>query len=76
MNRRQFLSYSALGGLVLSSAGYMALAATREPFHGLTAAMLPEGGQLLQPLPRITNLSSSPGRFRSALLKLVIRGSG
>lgn len=67
MNRRQFLSYSALGGLVLSSAGYMALAATREPFHGLTAAMLPEGGQPLQPLPRITNLSSSPGRFRSAL---------
>ncbi len=67
MNRRQFLRYSALGGLVLSSTGYMAFAATRKQRHGMAPAMLPEGGQPLQPLPRLNNLSDTTGRFRSAL---------
>ncbi len=67
MNRRQFLRYSALGGLVLSSTGYLAFAATRKQRHGMAPAMLPEGGQPLQPLPRLNNLSDTTGRFRSAL---------
>ncbi|AXY43161.1 multicopper oxidase family protein [Halomonas sp. JS92-SW72] len=67
MNRRDFLRYSALGGLVLSSTGYMAFAATRTQRHGMAPALLPEGGQPLQPLPRIANLSETAGRFHSAL---------
>jgi suppressor of ftsI len=67
MKRREFLRYSALGGLVLSSAGYMVFAASREHRHAMAPAMLPEGGQPLQPLPRIANLSDEAGRFRSVL---------
>ncbi|MBE0487974.1 MAG: multicopper oxidase family protein [Halomonas sp.] len=67
MNRRDFLRYSALGGLVISSAGYMAFAATRNQLNGMALAMFPEGGQPLQPLPRINNLSETAGRFHSAL---------
>ncbi|MFO7649537.1 multicopper oxidase family protein [Halomonas campaniensis] len=67
MNRREFLRYSALGGLVLSAASPMALAASRQQLHGMAPAMLPEGGQPLRPLPRINNLSETAGRFHSAL---------
>ena len=71
MKRRDFLRYSALGGLVISSAGPMAFAASRQHSNGmaggLASTMLPEGGQPLQPLPRIANLSETAGRFRSAL---------
>ena len=67
MNRRQFLRYSALGGLVFSAVGNMAFATIRGQRHGMAPAMLPEGGQPLQPLPRLNNLSDTAGRFRSAL---------
>lgn len=50
MNRRQFLGYSALGGLVLPSTGYMDFAATRRQLYGIAPAMLPVSGQ---PLPMI-----------------------
>ncbi|WP_416138568.1 multicopper oxidase family protein [Halomonas sp. HK25] len=69
MKRRDFLRYSTLGGLALSSAGYMAFAASRQHLHTSAGGLapLPEAGQPLQPLPRITNLSEATGRFRSAL---------
>lgn len=33
----------------------------------MAPAMLPQGGQPLQPLPRLNNLSDTAGRLRSAL---------
>ena len=70
MNRRDFLGYSALGALVLSTAGGMGFALSRQHPHSAAPAMLtalPEGGQALQPLPRIVNLSDAAGHFQSAL---------
>ncbi|MCC5882190.1 MAG: multicopper oxidase family protein [Halomonas sp.] len=69
MKRREFLGYSALGGLLLSTAGTMGYALSRQPPNGAapsSLAALPKGGEPLQPLPRIVNLSSG-GRFRSVL---------
>ncbi|MBA2779564.1 multicopper oxidase family protein [Billgrantia kenyensis] len=70
MKRREFLGYSALGALLISTAGTMAYALSRQHPHGASPASLaalPPGGQPLQPLPRIVNLSDSVARFRSAL---------
>ncbi|MCE8011740.1 multicopper oxidase family protein [Billgrantia desiderata] len=70
MKRREFLGYSALGALLLSTAGTMGYALSRQHPHGVppaSLAALPKGGQPLQPLPRIVNLSESAGRFRSVL---------
>lgn len=70
MKRREFLGYSALGALLLSTAGTMGYALARQHSHGappVSLAVLPPGGQPLQPLPRIVNLSDAAGRFRSAL---------
>jgi len=69
MQRRDFLRYSALGGLALSSVGYMAFAAARKHPHTSASGLapLPERGAPLRPLPRIANLSETAGRFRSAL---------
>ncbi|QTF92857.1 multicopper oxidase domain-containing protein, partial [Halomonas sp. BM-2019] len=70
MNRREFLGYSALGTLVLTTAGTMGYALSRQHPQSAAPAVLaapPKGGQPLQPLPRIANLSETAGRFRSAL---------
>ncbi|MBD3895838.1 multicopper oxidase family protein [Halomonas sp. ML-15] len=70
MNRREFLGYSALGALVLSTAGTMGFALSRQHPHSALPAVLtalPEGGRPLQPLPRIVNLSDAVGHFQSAL---------
>lgn len=71
MQRRDFLRYSALGGVALSASGLLAYAiagrhADHAPASLLDATTLPEG-QPLQPLPRITNLADQPGLFRSVL---------
>jgi suppressor of ftsI len=71
MQRRDFLRYSALGGLALSASGLLAYAiAGRHAGHPsvslLEGSALPEG-QPLQPLPRIVNLSEERGVFRSVL---------
>lgn len=69
MNRREFISYSALGTLTLSSMGYL-----RHAFANQLMAMgapditaLPLSGQPLQALPPIVNMSNEVGRFRSVL---------
>ncbi|MBZ0329305.1 multicopper oxidase family protein [Halomonas sp. ANAO-440] len=70
MNRREFVGYSAFGALLVSTASYMGYAMSRQHPHGegpASLAALPNGGQPLQPLPRIINLSDAAGRFRSAL---------
>ena len=70
MKRREFLGYSALGALVLSTAGTMGYALSRQLPHStppVGLAPTPLGGEPLQPLPRIANLSETAGRFRSAL---------
>ncbi|GHE19981.1 multicopper oxidase family protein [Halomonas urumqiensis] len=68
MQRRDFLRYSALGGLALSSGGYIFAASRKHPHTSAGGlAPLPERGAPLRPLPRIVNLSESAGRFRSAL---------
>lgn len=70
MKRREFLGYSALGALVLSTAGTMGYALSRQLPHStppVGLAPTPLGGEPLQPLPRIANLSETAGRFRGAL---------
>ncbi|AXY41019.1 multicopper oxidase family protein [Halomonas sp. JS92-SW72] len=70
MKRREFLGYSALSALVLSTAGTMGYALSRQLPHSappVGLAPTPPGGQPLQPLPRLANLSETAGRFRSAL---------
>lgn len=71
MKRRDFLRYSALGGLALSASGLLAYAvagrhASHAPHSLLEAATLPEG-EPLRSLPRITNLAERPGLFQSVL---------
>ncbi|MFY0989975.1 multicopper oxidase family protein [Halomonas sp. C05BenzN] len=71
MQRRDFLRYSALGGVALSASGVLAYAmagrhAGHAPVSLLDATTLPEG-EPLQPLPRIANLSDQSDLFRSAL---------
>ena len=71
MKRRNFLLYSTLGGLALSTSGLLTYAmAGRHGGHGQTSLLSPSAlpdGQPLQPLPRITNLSDRSSMFRSAL---------
>lgn len=72
MKRRDFLRYSALGGLALSTSGLLAHAmAGRRAGHADSAALMPPTalpqGQPLQALPRIANLSERSGLFQATL---------